>query len=90
VRQNIQGNFYAEGLIQKQVTSPSYVLELMNQASKRRATSAHGMNDTSSRSHLIVTLTLVDVNRKKEIVGAKLNLVDLAGSERVKNTGAAG
>jgi hypothetical protein len=62
----------------------------MNQANKRRATASHGMNDESSRSHLIVTLTLVDVNKKKEIVGAKLNLVDLAGSERVKNTGAAG
>ena len=48
------------------------------------------MNDESSRSHLIMTLTLVDVNKRKEFTGAKLNLVDLAGSERVKDSDAQG
>lgn len=44
------------------------------------------MNDQSSRSHLVLTLTMVDVKKTKEVVGAKLNLVDLAGSERVKDS----
>ena len=44
------------------------------------------MNDESSRSHLILTLTLVEVGKKKNIVGSKLNLVDLAGSERIKDS----
>ena len=48
------------------------------------------MNDESSRSHLILTLTLVEVNKKKEFIGAKLNLVDLAGSERVKDSNVKG
>ena len=48
------------------------------------------MNDESSRSHLIMTLTLVDVDKKKVVTGAKLNLVDLAGSERVKDSGVSG
>jgi hypothetical protein len=45
------------------------------------------MNEGSSRSHLIVSLTTVQVDgvgRKKTLKSAKLNLVDLAGSERVK------
>ena len=44
------------------------------------------MNDYSSRSHLINTLTLVEVTKKRVVKGAKLNLVDLAGSERVKQS----
>ena len=48
------------------------------------------MNDYSSRSHLISTLTLVEVNKKKTVVGAKLNLVDLAGSERNKQANTSG
>ena len=47
------------------------------------------MNDESSRSHLIMTLTLVEVG-KKTVVGSKLNLVDLAGSERLKDSMATG
>ena len=56
----------------------------MEKAHSRRKTAATNMNDYSSRSHLISTLTLVEINKKKTVTGAKLNLVDLAGSERVK------
>lgn len=52
------------------------------------------MNEGSSRSHLITTLTVVDINKSKDkskvFKGAKLNLVDLAGSERVKDSGVTG
>ena len=48
------------------------------------------MNDYSSRSHLIYTLTLVEVTKKRVVTGAKLNLVDLAGSERVKQSNVQG
>ena len=37
-----------------------------------------------------MTLTLVEVTKKKELMGAKLNLVDLAGSERVKDSNVQG
>ena len=59
-------------------------------AQARRKSAATSMNDESSRSHLILTLTLVEVNKKKEFTGAKLNLVDLAGSERVKDSNVQG
>ena len=45
------------------------------------------MNEFSSRSHLIVTLTVnVADGRDESLTSSKLNLVDLAGSERVKQS----
>ena len=48
------------------------------------------MNEESSRSHLIMTLTLVEVSKNKELTSAKFNLVDLAGSERVSDSNVSG
>jgi hypothetical protein len=49
------------------------------------------MNEHSSRSHLVITLSVLGANRKTgaKVIG-KLNLIDLAGSERLKTTGATG
>ena len=45
------------------------------------------MNEVSSRSHLIVTLTVNKIDPiDKSVSSAKLNLVDLAGSERIKDS----
>mmetsp|Transcript_43827 Transcript_43827/g.58101 ORF Transcript_43827/g.58101 Transcript_43827/m.58101 type:complete len:148 (-) Transcript_43827:107-550(-) len=63
--------------------------ELAKAQAKRQSAST-SMNDESSRSHLILTLTLVEVAKKGELQGAKLNLVDLAGSERVKDSNVTG
>lgn len=56
------------------------------------------MNEASSRSHAIVTLTLEqralpdarDVPPELRFLRSRLHLVDLAGSERQKDTGAEG
>jgi kinesin family protein 5 len=48
------------------------------------------MNERSSRSHTILVLEYVQVNKDGSRKGAKLNLVDLAGSERIGKTGATG
>jgi len=69
-------------------------------------TSATLMNDTSSRSHAIFTVTIeqkiVKVTQpadgeagaepvtSEENISAKFHFVDLAGAERIKKTGAAG
>ena len=62
----------------------------MAKAQKKRASAATSMNDESSRSHLIMTLTVVEVTKKREFIGAKLNMVDLAGSERAKDANTSG
>jgi len=48
------------------------------------------MNERSSRSHTILVLEYLQVNKDGSRKAAKLNLVDLAGSERVGKTGATG
>ena len=53
-------------------------------------TESTGMNERSSRSHTILVLEYVQVNKDGSKKNAKLNLVDLAGSERIGKTGATG
>jgi len=48
------------------------------------------MNERSSRSHSILILEYIQVNKDGSRKHAKLNLVDLAGSERISKTGATG
>ena len=48
------------------------------------------MNEQSSRSHAIFTLSLDQAplpGQTGDVITAKLHLVDLAGSERAKKTG---
>lgn len=56
-----------------------------------RSTACTKMNSASSRSHLVLTLTVrgVDKVTEEETVG-KLRMVDLAGCERIAKSGATG
>eukprot|EP00735_Rhodelphis_limneticus_P011034 TRINITY_DN4082_c0_g1::TRINITY_DN4082_c0_g1_i1::g.11857::m.11857 TRINITY_DN4082_c0_g1::TRINITY_DN4082_c0_g1_i1::g.11857 ORF type:complete len:795 (+),score=255.95,sp/P46871/KRP95_STRPU/50.96/0.0,Kinesin/PF00225.18/3.6e-119,Kinesin/PF00225.18/3.8e+03,Kinesin/PF00225.18/3.3e+03,PIF1/PF05970.9/0.082,PIF1/PF05970.9/6.8e+03 TRINITY_DN4082_c0_g1_i1:33-2387(+) len=67
---------------------------VMNSGKKNRATGATLMNQDSSRSHSIFSMTIescqVGVDQQQHIRVGKLNLVDLAGSERQSKTGATG
>ncbi|XP_066144490.1 osmotic avoidance abnormal protein 3-like isoform X5 [Euwallacea fornicatus] len=65
----------------------------LNMGSKNRMIGATLMNQNSSRSHSIFTISieqLNNVNNNQSIRKGKLNLVDLAGSERQTKTGATG
>ena len=56
-----------------------------------RAVGSHDMNEHSSRSHSILTLTVTSVNRlDASTTFGKLHLIDLAGSERLSKTEATG
>ena len=89
--QDKSGRFYVKGLLEKEVMNPRDVFKLITKANKNRASHGTSMNETSSRSHLILTIT---VNTKDERDGSvscsKLNMVDLAGSERVKDSQVSG
>jgi kinesin family protein C2/C3 len=56
-----------------------------------RTAGSHGLNDKSSRSHLIITVTARGVNTADGgVTSGKLHLIDLAGSERISKTDASG
>jgi len=66
------------------------VLALYHFGIKNKVVASHNMNNCSSRSHSVLTLTVeqVDVkNGPESIILSKLQLVDLAGSERAALTG---
>ena len=73
------------------VTSPESVFSLFHRASANRATAATAMNDRSSRSHSVFSLSLIGSNSLTgETSRGLLNLIDLAGSERLSTSLAAG
>lgn len=78
---------------EKVVTTPQQVFQALAQGEARRQIGATQMNLHSSRSHVIVRLTIESTqssssgNGTKPVRVSTLSLVDLAGSESVKLTG---
>ena len=67
------------------MSSAKHLLKLMAKAQSNRATHSTQMNEASSRSHLVLSLT-VNKTDGVSLQSAKLNFVDLAGSERIKDS----
>jgi kinesin family protein 1 len=95
VREHPSTGPYVEDLAKLVVSSFNEIDHLMDEGNKARTVAATNMNETSSRSHAVFTLTLTqkrldtETNMAMEKV-AKISLVDLAGSERATSTGATG
>ncbi|TKA31747.1 hypothetical protein B0A50_01825 [Salinomyces thailandicus] len=95
VREHPSTGPYVEDLAKLVVRSFNEIDHLMDEGNKARTVAATNMNETSSRSHAVFTLTLTqkrhddETNMDTEKV-AKISLVDLAGSERATSTGATG
>ena len=63
----------------------------MKVAEKHRSQQATNMNEHSSRSHMMLSVTVASHNKLTGFqTRGKLHLVDLAGSERLNKTGAEG
>ncbi|ORE22387.1 kinesin-domain-containing protein, partial [Rhizopus microsporus] len=101
IREDTKGNIYWTGVKEVEVQSTDDVLHYLEQGAQNRATGATDMNEKSSRSHAIFSVTL----RQEKAVGqsvrkptqsewiittSKFHFVDLAGSERLKRTAAEG
>ncbi|KAJ2732851.1 hypothetical protein IW152_003507 [Coemansia sp. BCRC 34962] len=83
---------YVEDLTMAAVSSYEEIFEHMSQGNKARTVAATNMNEASSRSHAVFTITLT---MRTHAVGvaervSRVRLVDLAGSERANSTQAAG
>ena len=84
---------YVQDLSKHLVMEYKEILRLMEVGNALRTTAATNMNDTSSRSHAIFTITFVQAGYLEGMpheTESKIHLVDLAGSERANATGATG
>lgn len=91
IREDKVKGIYIEDISEYYVSSKEEIIELMSIGSDNRAIASTNMNETSSRSHSIVIISLHQKNnRDKSAKSSKLVLVDLAGSEKISKTGASG
>eukprot|EP00256_Glycine_max_P055367 XP_014622542.1 kinesin-like protein KIN-4A isoform X2 [Glycine max] len=103
IRESSNGVITLAGSTEVSVTTLKEMAACLEQGSLSRATGSTNMNNQSSRSHAIFTITLEQMRKlnshgeislndtmNEEYLCAKLHLVDLAGSERAKRTGSDG
>ncbi|CAM9622605.1 unnamed protein product, partial [Discosporangium mesarthrocarpum] len=91
IREDKQKGVYVAGATEEYVTSAEELIGVMQSGAKNRMVAATGMNQGSSRSHSVFTVSLQqrDLATSSTKTGS-LFLVDLAGSEMVKKTLAKG
>lgn len=105
IRETSNGVITLAGSTEVSVSTLKEMAAWLEQGSLSRATGSTNMNNQSSRSHAIFTITLEQMRKPNgvmpgenglnesindEYLCAKLHLVDLAGSERAKRTGSDG
>lgn len=93
VREHPKEGPYVENLSKHLVMDYGEIKNLMERGNAVRTTAATNMNDTSSRSHAIFTVTFVKAGFTDGLpheTVSKIHLVDLAGSERANASGATG
>ena len=95
IRQDETQGIWIQGLSHIEVLSSQEALHQLRKGALGRVTACTNMNDTSSRSHAVYTITVTqNTKNTDESTGSqlisKLTFVDLAGSERLKRTQAEG
>jgi len=90
-----KGSIVISGLTEPPIRDRSQVYEILQQGSRKRRTAATNMNEFSSRSHSVFSVTVhtkdisnSNVEGDEYVKIGKLNLVDLAGSENIGRSGA--
>lgn len=72
------------------MSAPADVIKLIQQGERVRSVARTDMNEVSSRSHSLLTITVTAKLQDGSIRVGKLNLADLAGSERADKSGLIG
>lgn len=103
IREEKNGSISVFGLREEEVSCQEELAACLDRGSGFRSTASTLMNNCSSRSHAIFTITIeshiiedlvqpgvVVEAPSAEFMVAKFHFVDLAGSERAKKTGATG
>lgn len=94
LKEKPDSGIYVKDLSSTVVTNVQELREIQFIGRKHRTTAETAMNERSSRSHAIFTITIetseMGLDNKAHIKVGKLNMVDLAGSERQSKTAAVG
>ncbi|RYG51739.1 hypothetical protein EON67_02720, partial [archaeon] len=94
LREHPETGVYVNNLTTRLVNSVTEIDKVLQTGKRHRMVGKTAMNERSSRSHAIFTVTVETIDDgadgKSHIRVGKLNMVDLAGSERQSKTGAEG
>ncbi|KAJ2884304.1 hypothetical protein H4R27_002185 [Coemansia aciculifera] len=90
VREDAKGHVVWTGVKEVYVSDADAALAILADGSRERQTGGTRMNEKSSRSHAIYSVTLAQARGESARIVSKLHFVDLAGSERLKKTLAVG
>lgn len=95
IRESPSEGPYIKDLTEATAKNYSDLMKHMRKGDVSRTTASTKMNDTSSRSHAVFTITLKQIHHDLSTDEttertARIRLVDLAGSERAKSTEATG
>ncbi|OJJ61864.1 hypothetical protein ASPSYDRAFT_142932 [Aspergillus sydowii CBS 593.65] len=95
IRESPSEGPYVKDLTEVTVRNYAEIMKYMRKGDVSRTTASTKMNDTSSRSHAVFTITLKQIHHDLSTDEttertARIRLVDLAGSERAKSTEATG
>ncbi|KAL7532089.1 hypothetical protein ACHAWF_004009, partial [Thalassiosira exigua] len=96
IREDSSGEVIVAGLKRVDVSNAYEAMGVLNSGISNRTTASTLMNDTSSRSHAVFAVDLIQTARAggkdddESTTRSRFTFVDLAGSERMKRTGAEG
>ncbi|XP_027577358.2 kinesin-like protein KIF27 isoform X4 [Pipra filicauda] len=99
IREDEKGNTVIVGAKEFQVECADEVISLLESGNAARRTGTTQMNEHSSRSHAIFTISICqkqsaesqkNTDAARDLIASKFHFVDLAGSERVAKTGNTG
>eukprot|EP00747_Dinoflagellata_sp_TGD_P031814 gnl/TRDRNA2_/TRDRNA2_135566_c1_seq1.p1 gnl/TRDRNA2_/TRDRNA2_135566_c1~~gnl/TRDRNA2_/TRDRNA2_135566_c1_seq1.p1 ORF type:complete len:1020 (-),score=248.16 gnl/TRDRNA2_/TRDRNA2_135566_c1_seq1:122-2791(-) len=80
-------SFRCPGATVRMASDPKMALAALQEGMRRRETAKTDMNHSSSRSHLIYTISITQTSHDAgATLRSRLHLVDLAGSERLKRS----
>lgn len=89
IKMDSENKFYVNGARNVEVRSREEVEQWLEKGLRKRMERKTALNECSSRSHLILSLT-VTTPQGHQVRTSRLNLVDLAGSERVAQSKVSG
>eukprot|EP00048_Salpingoeca_helianthica_P013127 m.196024 g.196024 ORF g.196024 m.196024 type:complete len:581 (+) comp15460_c15_seq11:565-2307(+) len=85
------GRVFVGNLVEESVDSAGAIESILARGSANRSVASTAMNTDSSRSHLLMQISVTGFNTISKVTTVgKLTLVDLAGSERVAKSEASG